>query len=418
MRKPKLRFAGFEDEWKPFQIKNVLRKVSRPVDVVSSGEYRQIGIRSHGKGIFHKAPVTGASLGDKRVFWVEPNALVVNIVFAWEQAVAVTTDREEGMVASHRFPMYVAKDFLAEPEFILRLFLTRKGKKLLELASPGGAGRNKTLGQNKFEGLQIILPSPLEQRKIAAFLSTLDSRAAALRRKLELLDAYASEMARRIFTREIRLTDDAGNEFPEWGCGTFGEVFGFYGNNSFSRDCLTYGSGSVRNIHYGDIHTKYRSAFRIEREDVPFLRPEFDVGRVPPDNYCREGDLVIADASEDYDDVGKSIEILNLSGEKVLAGLHTFIARDRDATFTNGFKGYLMRSESVRQQIKKLATGVSVLGISKSNLAKVELSIPSKDEQAKIAALLGALDDKIFAAKAQLKNLAKYQHGLLSEMFV
>ncbi|MDQ5946844.1 MAG: type restriction enzyme subunit, partial [Pseudomonadota bacterium] len=49
----------------------------------------------------------------------EPNALVVNIVFAWEQAVAVTTEREKGMVASHRFPMYVAKESRAEPEFVL-----------------------------------------------------------------------------------------------------------------------------------------------------------------------------------------------------------------------------------------------------------------------------------------------------------
>lgn len=122
MRKPNLRFAGFEDEWKESEIKNVLRKISRPVKVASTSEYRQIGIRSHGKGIFHKAQVTGAALGDKRVFWVEPNALVVNIVFAWEQAVAVTTEREKGMVASHRFPMYVAKESRAEPEFVLGYF--------------------------------------------------------------------------------------------------------------------------------------------------------------------------------------------------------------------------------------------------------------------------------------------------------
>ena len=418
MRKPNLRFAGFEDEWKESEIKNVLRKISRPVKVASTSEYRQIGIRSHGNGIFHKAQVTGAALGDKRVFWVEPNALVVNIVFAWEQAVAVTTEREKGMVASHRFPMYVAKESRAEPEFVLRLFLTGKGKKLLELASPGGAGRNKTLGQKEFESLKIVLPPPPEQRKVAQFLSVLDQRTTELRRKLELLEAYAGEMARRIFAREVRLTDEAGNDFPEWERRKFGDVFDFYGNNSFSRDCLTYESGSVRHIHYGDIHSNYRSALRIERENVPFVRPEFDVSRVPPENYCREGDLVIADASEDYDDVGKSIEILNLSGEQVLAGLHTFIARDRDAAFANGFKGYLMRSESVRCQIKTLATGVSVLGISKSNLAKVDLCIPSRDEQVRIACFLGAIDDKIFAIKEQLRNLARYKQGLLSEMFV
>ncbi|WP_019488072.1 hypothetical protein [Kamptonema formosum] len=65
--------------------------------------YKQIGIRSHGKGIFHKEAVTGRELGNKRVYWVHPNAFVVNIVFAWEQAVALTSSDENGFIASHRF---------------------------------------------------------------------------------------------------------------------------------------------------------------------------------------------------------------------------------------------------------------------------------------------------------------------------
>lgn len=256
MRKPKLRFAGFEDEWKPFQIKNVLRKVSRPVDVVSSGEYSQIGIRSHGKGIFHKAPVTGASLGDKRVFWVEPNALVVNIVFAWEQAVAVTTDREEGMVASHRFPMYVAKDFLAEPEFILRLFLTRKGKKLLELASPGGAGRNKTLGQKEFESLKIALPSPPEQRKVATFLLAVDERIRLEERKLARLREYKKSTAEKIFRQEIRFRNDVGEDFPDWELRPLGDVATFSKGKGLSKSDLV-SDGRTKCILYGELYTTY-----------------------------------------------------------------------------------------------------------------------------------------------------------------
>src|SRR5690606_13932750 len=125
-------------------------------------------------------------LGNKRVFWVEPNAFVVNIVFAWERAIAVTSDLEKGMIASHRFPMYLPKNNLSNVHFLRYLFVTDKGQKYLELASPGGAGRNKTLGQSNFAELKIDLPSLEEQTKIATFLSAVDERISQLSQKLHL----------------------------------------------------------------------------------------------------------------------------------------------------------------------------------------------------------------------------------------
>jgi len=56
--------------WKRTALGSVLERVTLPVNIETTHEYREIGIRSHGKGIFHKPPVTGGSLGDKRVFWI------------------------------------------------------------------------------------------------------------------------------------------------------------------------------------------------------------------------------------------------------------------------------------------------------------------------------------------------------------
>jgi len=103
--------------WKYSTTSEVLMKVSNPVDVDASSYYREIGIRSHGKGIFHKKPILGKEIGNKRVFHIEPGCFVVNIVFAWEQAVAKTTDEELGMIASHRFPMFKPKDDLNHTGF-------------------------------------------------------------------------------------------------------------------------------------------------------------------------------------------------------------------------------------------------------------------------------------------------------------
>ncbi|MCC5791341.1 MAG: restriction endonuclease subunit S [Legionellaceae bacterium] len=160
--------------WKEKTISEIFYRVNNPVDVDLNSFYKEIGIRSHGKGIFHKEFVKGKSLGNKRVFHIEPNCFVVNIVFAWEQAIAKTTENEAGMIASHRFPMYKPKHGECDVNYILYFFNTKKGKYLLELASPGGAGRNKTLGQTEFSKIKMQIPPIAEQKKIAKILSTWD----------------------------------------------------------------------------------------------------------------------------------------------------------------------------------------------------------------------------------------------------
>lgn len=151
-----------------------MARVERPVNVVQDKHYAQIGIRSHGKGLFHKESVTGEELGNKAVYWVEPDCFVLNIVFAWEQAIGKTTSSEAGMIASHRFPMYRPKKELIDIDYLIYYFMTKRGKDVLDAASPGGAGRNRTLGQNTFLNSNIVLPPVAEQRKIAEILSAQD----------------------------------------------------------------------------------------------------------------------------------------------------------------------------------------------------------------------------------------------------
>ena len=198
---PRLRFPEFQNagEWEKRKISDVLVKKAEPATLDINDLYQEIGIRSHGKGLFHKVPVTGKSIGTKRVFHVVPNALVINIVFAWELALAVTTHDEMGFIASHRFPMFVPRDNRCEVNFIQRQFLTPVGKELLKIASPGGAGRNRTLSQYEFENLEVALPSTPEQQRIALCLTSLDDLIAAQTQKLEALKTHKKGLMQQLF---------------------------------------------------------------------------------------------------------------------------------------------------------------------------------------------------------------------------
>ena len=77
--KPTIRFPEFKDLWNNHKIEDMFDRVGTPVDLDDTQTYREIGIRSHGKGIFHKDETTASEIGNKRVFWVEPNCFVVNI---------------------------------------------------------------------------------------------------------------------------------------------------------------------------------------------------------------------------------------------------------------------------------------------------------------------------------------------------
>lgn len=198
---PKLRFPEFQSSgnWVNRKVSNLLRKISNPVNVEDDKYYREIGIKSHGKGIFHKEPIKGKTLGNKRVFEIKKDAFIVNIVFAWELAVANTSEAEEGMIASHRFPMYKPYKERADVTYMKYFFLTEKGKELLWIASPGGAGRNKTLGQKEFEKLEFLIPESLnEQQKIAGFLSSIDALVDLQAHKLDELKAYKKGLIQKM----------------------------------------------------------------------------------------------------------------------------------------------------------------------------------------------------------------------------
>lgn len=203
----------------------------------------------------------------------------------------------------------------------------------------------------------------------------------------------------------------------EWEEKNYSDIYSFYTTNSFSRDKLNYDFGNVYNIHYGDIHTKFSTMFYLENENVPYINTDVNITKIKDESYCQVGDLVVADASEDYSDIGKTMEIISLNNSQTVAGLHTFLARPNKFNMALGYTGYMLQSWKVRKQVMKIAQGTKVLGIATGRLGKIKLDIPSKQEQQKIASFLTSVDTKIEQLTKKEELLKQYKKAVMQKFF-
>ena len=137
--------------------------VRRAVSVQPHGSYPELGIRSFGRGTFHKPHLDGAAVGSKRLFLIREGDLLFNIVFAWEGAVAVAGPEDDGRVGSHRFLTCVPDTNIVTTDSLRFFLLTPEGIEKLGAASPGGAGRNRTLGLKKLDLIEV--PAPQLERQ-------------------------------------------------------------------------------------------------------------------------------------------------------------------------------------------------------------------------------------------------------------
>jgi type I restriction enzyme S subunit len=177
--------------------------VRRAVRVAVTESYPELGVRSFGRGTFHKPPLPGSDVGSKKLFEIAPGDLIFNVVFAWEGAVAVAKKDDEGRVGSHRFLTCVPKAGAVLAEYLCFHFLTAEGLAALGTASPGGAGRNRTLGLQAVAALQVPVP-PIESQR--AFVQMLHLRDEALERHdraSERCDALVPALLRLVFEGNV-----------------------------------------------------------------------------------------------------------------------------------------------------------------------------------------------------------------------
>lgn len=181
--------------WPKAALAEIAPIVRRPVEICPDQAYPELGIRSFGRGTFHKPALSGADVGSKRLFRIEPGDLVFSNVFAWEGAIAVASPADTGRFGSHRFITCVVDGKRANATY-LKLYLTTShdGRAQVLQASPGGAGRNRTLGVEKMGQIQIPLPPLAEQQALVTRLDALAEKTRQVEARLDAVERDAEHL--------------------------------------------------------------------------------------------------------------------------------------------------------------------------------------------------------------------------------
>ena len=267
------------------------------------------------------------------------------------------------------------------------------------------------------QSVSAKFPTKREQEKIHLLFGKIDTLITLHQRKYERLVNIKKSMLDKMFPKngasvpEIRFK---GFTDP-WEQRKLDEAFDFtVPNNTLSRAELNQESGSVRNVHYGDVLIKYGSVLDAQNDELPFI-----TGRSKDDfkgALLQNGDIIIADTAED-ETTGKVCEIVNIQDKDVVAGLHTMVCRPKNKT-AEGYFGYYMNSSSYHHQLLPLMQGIKVLSLSKTNVQKTTVKYPKdKAEQQKIADCLRRIDTLITLHQRKLEKLQNIKKSCLEKMF-
>ena len=265
----------------------------------------------------------------------------------------------------------------------------------------GGTGQ-KEFSEKQLLKLKINVPSLEEQHKISEFLSLVDKKIELMEKKYKTLQKYKSALIQQIFTKNIRFSNFSNN-WNYYSLGELGETYS--GLTGLSKENFEQGDSKF---------IPYKVIFDNEVIDINSLEPvQLNNKKQEP---VKKGDLFFTGSSETPEEVGM-VSVLNKNIENCYLNSFCFGYRLNDFMKVNPlFLSYLLRSPLIRRKIKVLGQGSTRFNISKKEIMKLTVEIPSLEEQKKIITLLENLTNNIHFMKNKNSKIKEFKKYLLQQM--
>lgn len=413
MNEPKLRFKADDGSQFPDWEKKPFGDVVSEFKVKTKVEDEDTLLSCAINGVFLNSELFGHQRGQSNVGYlkIKKGTLILSAQNLHLGNANVNMRFEHGMIS----PAYKTYNIVGCCVEYMNQWVKRDITKqfFYNATTVGASGCRRNVDWEMLYSQLFAVPSLPEQQKIAEFLSTIDT---VIEKQKETVSAWEERkkgVMQKLFSQEVRFKADDGSDFPDWEEKSFLDVFENLNNSTFSRDCLNYGAGNVKYIHYGDILTKFGFAIDVQSSNVPYVNEDLDCEKYAS---LSDGDIVIADTAED-DTVGRAVEIMNAHCGKTISGLHTIACHPREK-FASKYLGYFMNADIYHNQLRPYMQGIKVTSVSKTNIALTKILVPCLAEQQKIADCLSSLDEVIEKQKETLAAWEELKKGLLQQMFV
>ena len=380
---PHLRFPEFEGEWEKCKFKDVCS--------ISTGNKNTQDKADDGIYPFYVRSQTVERINswtfDGEAILTAGDGVGVGKVF----------HHSYGKIGVHQ-RVYILSDFKCDANYLFHFFSSKFYNRVKRMSAKNSVD---SVRKEMITDMPLSLPCHKEQVKIGHMLSLLDERIATQNKIIEKMQTLIKGM-------EDNLLDN-----PLWQKTYLHSFMQFFSTNSLSWEQLSYEDGKIRNLHYGLIHSFQTSG--INSASLPMVK----YGAIPKQyTLCQVGDVAFADASEDTNEIGKSVEFVDTIDVDTICGLHTIHGRDvKDKTLV-GFKGFAFNSRYFHNQIKRLAQGTKVFSITANNLSSCYVYLPDLETQKAIVNLLKTYEAKLLVSKRLLEHYEKQKQYLLRQMFI
>ncbi len=125
-------------------------------------------------------------------------------------------------------------------------------------------------------------------------------------------------------------------------------------------------------------------------------------------NKVQRGDVLFTGSSETPEETGMSCVVTDkLEGDFYMNSFCFGLRLYKPEQYNLHYLKHLLRSESVRKSIAKTASGVTRFNISKARFSKIQIPIPSLEEQTRIVGILDTFTASIDNLKEQIAQRRK-----------